>query len=141
MKEVWVPVKDFETWYEVSSLGRVRSLAVVREHPNGPRRFRGKLLTNKRGKAKYVKTQLFGGPGQFREVRRHVLVAEHFVPNPDNCPFVCHLDDNRDNNAASNLVWGTRADNTAHAMANGLCERKSVWRRIKAERERGHAMR
>ncbi len=87
MKEVWLPVNGFEAWYEVSNLGRVRSLAVVRQHPNGPRRFPSRFLTDKRGKAKYVKTQLFGAPGQFREVRRHVLVAEHFVPNPQGLPF------------------------------------------------------
>tara|TARA_R110000868_G_C10466165_1_gene727883 strand:- start:56 stop:469 length:414 start_codon:yes stop_codon:yes gene_type:complete len=129
MQEFWVLVKGFEQYYEVSSLGRVRSLAVVREHPRGPRRFPSRLLTNKRGKAKYVKTQLFGAPGQFREVRLHVLVAEHFIQNPNNLPNACHKDDNPDNNAASNLVWGTHSDNAKQAITNGKWEGQKAWYR------------
>ena len=50
----------------------------------------------------------------------HRLVAEAFVPNPNRKKEVNHIDDNKQNNAASNLEWATRRENTIHAYANGL---------------------
>ena len=50
----------------------------------------------------------------------HRLVAEAFVPNPNRKKEVNHIDNNKQNNAASNLEWATRRENTIHAYANGL---------------------
>lgn len=50
----------------------------------------------------------------------HRLVAEHFIPNPDNLPQVNHKDGNRTNNAASNLEWVSARKNVLHAYATGL---------------------
>lgn len=49
----------------------------------------------------------------------HRLLAEAFIPNPDNLPFVLHYDDNRDNNDISNLRWGTHAENMQDRSRNG----------------------
>ena len=50
----------------------------------------------------------------------HRVVAEHFIPNPNNDPVVNHIDGNKKNNEASNLEWATSSENTLHAIDNGL---------------------
>lgn len=52
--------------------------------------------------------------------RLHILVAQHFVPNPDNLPEVNHKDGNKLNPDYINLEWSTRSDNMIHALDNGL---------------------
>ena len=52
--------------------------------------------------------------------RVHRLLAQAFIPNPDGLPYVCHLDDVKDNNALSNLAWGTQQENVKQAIGNGV---------------------
>lgn len=52
--------------------------------------------------------------------RLHRVIAETFLPNPDNLPIVMHKDNNKKNNALSNLQWGTVSENTKQAFADGL---------------------
>ena len=117
--EKWLPVKGFEGYYEVSDLGQVRSIATIRPHGGYRRRkWPGRVLSAKPKEENYCKVTLYGDR-IVREVRVHVLVAEHFVPNPGNMPFVCHKDDDKSNNAAINLYWGSNADNMRDRWNNG----------------------
>lgn len=78
---------------------------------------------------KYIKPHVYNKYGH-RQVRLykdhkqytkdlHRLVAETFIPNPNNYPIVRHLDDDPSNNNINNLAWGTRKDNTADSIRNG----------------------
>ena len=49
----------------------------------------------------------------------HRLVAQYFIPNPNNYPNVCHKDNNKNNNSVDNLYWGTQSDNIKQAVRDG----------------------
>lgn len=117
--EEWRPVVGYEGLYEVSSFGRARSLPRVRPYKGGtPRRLKGKVLKTRIGATGYPVFSIYGGH-KVREVKVHRLVAEAFIPNPDNLPFVLHWDDNPENNHVSNLRWGTPSENSHDTVRNG----------------------
>ena len=58
--------------------------------------------------------------GYKRKFPLHRLVAQHFIPNPDNKPTVNHIDGDKSNNSVSNLEWLTYSENTKHAYDTGL---------------------
>lgn len=65
----------------------------------------------------HVTLQINGKPKRFRV---HRLVAEAFIPNPENKPYVNHKDGHRNNNCINNLEWVTPKENTQHAIKTGL---------------------
>ncbi len=58
----------------------------------------------------------------------HRLVAQHYIPNPNDLPQINHLDGNKTNNHVSNLEWCTNEQNQAHALANGLATGRFIER-------------
>lgn len=117
--EYWSAIPDWEGHYEVSSEGRVRSVDRELRYENGlVRKYKGSELALIKDKKGYHKVVL-KAPGRKRQVKAHRLVAETFIPNPENHPFVLHRDDNKDNNSVSNLRWGTHLQNEADKRVNG----------------------
>ena len=97
----WRPVVGFEGLYEVSNTGEIRS------RKSGHYR----LLKKKHNKVTgYDYVILHNGGPATRSVHR--LVAMSFLPNPDDLPYVNHKDEDKTNNAASNLEWCTAQYNT-----------------------------
>ena len=66
----------------------------------------------------YVQSKLCKN-GKYKTVRIHRLVAEHFLPNPNNLPEVNHKDCNRANNMIDNLEWCTHTENIHHTLKHG----------------------
>jgi hypothetical protein len=131
--ERWAPVKGLEGYYEVSTLGRVRSLdRIVHKSDGKGQPFKGKMISNrKRSPLGYVGPLALSRPGRkTRHIHAHVLVAEAFLKKPSAKVtwFVCHKDDIKHHNWLSNLYWGTRSDNAKDALANG-CVKKIVTRK------------
>ena len=116
MTEIWKDVKDYEGFYQVSNLGRVKSLdRFDRIHHH----WKGKMLKLAMSRGGYLAVEL-NKNGKASKKSVHRLVAEVFVPNPLNKSMVNHLDGIKTHNTPDNLEWCTDSENKYHAYRNGL---------------------
>lgn len=104
-KEIWKAAKNFEGLYEVSTLGKVRSIQF-----HGKQRIKELKQFSGKCNYKFVKLRIWKN-GYAKCYPVHRLVAETFLPNPDNKPQVDHIDTNPANNKLSNLRWVTNLEN------------------------------
>ena len=112
--EEWKDIKGYEGIYQISNKGRVKSLKFNKENILIPAKHnRGYLFINlcKNGK---VKKYLI-----------HRLVAEAFLPNPDNLPQVNHKDENKLNNNVENLEWCSNKYNVNYGSRNEKASKNS----------------
>lgn len=116
--EEWRDIAGYEGLYQVSNLGRVRSL--TRDVFNGKVFFKksGKLMRITVSKNRYCRVTLTKDAVQ-TQWYVHRLVATAFLPNPDNLPEVDHIDANPSNNQLCNLRWVTKAENMRHVFELG----------------------
>lgn len=128
--ETWKDIKGCEGRYQVSNLGNVRSLDryINQTSANGiiySRFMKGKLLSSERNNGNgYLCVQLPDGVYTEKEENHyiHQLVAETFIPNPENKPTVNHKDANKDNNNVDNLEWATQSEQMIHAYSMNLID-------------------
>jgi len=117
--EEWRDVLGYEGLYKVSNLGRVKSFF------KGIEKFRKPVLA----RPGYFSVVLYKNNIP-QSARIHVLVAQAFIPNPENKAYVNHIDGNKLNNRADNLEWVTPSENLRHAYDTGLqksgCEHPSA---------------
>jgi hypothetical protein len=119
--EIWEPVPGFEGCYEVSSLGQVKSLSRVIRRFDGTTYVVPERLLATATKGKNYPVVNLHGVGIRRVIRVHRLVAEVFLgPQPADGLEVCHNDGDRNNNAATNLRWDTRAANINDQKLHGV---------------------
>ena len=114
MEEIWKKVKGFEGRYEVSNKGQVRSLNRVGSCGPHIRPYKGKILSAGIKENGYLQVML--GRSQNKYVHR--LVAEAFLPNPNNYPEIDHIDCNRQNNDVTNLRWVNRSMNNLNPITS-----------------------
>ena len=150
MEEIWKDIEGYEGIYQVSNLGRVRSLdrlvpaACALSKGNQVVNYlrKGKILTGhwagtKGNEYKYVGLSKDDKP---KYLRVHRLVAKAFVPNPDNLPEVNHIDEDKSNNRADNLEWVTRIQNEHHGTKIERAARTRDRRPVEALNEKGEVV-
>lgn len=111
MKELFKPIKGYEGLYEISSFGRVKNVN------------RNSFLKLKPTNCGYLKVNLSkpydDKKGHYLKTYTiHRLVAEVFIPNPDDLPCVNHKDENKHNNHIDNLEWCSHAYNDNYGTRN-----------------------
>ena len=124
-------IKGYEGIYEVNKLGQVRSIDRIVELQNGgTRKLNGKELKLQMDKGGYAIVRLSKN-GIYKMMKVHRLVADAFLPNPDNLPQVHHKNHDRKDNRVHNLKWVTSAE-----------QRDDHWRAAKGTRLRvvGHGI-
>lgn len=113
--EEWRPAPGYVGRYEVSNLGRVRSLDAIVRFGSTRRPVKGRVLSTRCLSNGYPSCNLFG-----RAVRVHRLVAEAFLgPSPMGREQVNHKDCDKKNSSAENLEWSSSLENMRHARDNG----------------------
>lgn len=105
--EIWKPIKGYENKYEVSNLGRVKSLE---RYDKYNRHIYEKILIPKKHSGGYLRVGL-----SRKDYYIHRLVAEAFIDNPNNKKYINHIDGNKTNNKVENLEWCTANENMQHA--------------------------
>lgn len=106
---MWKDIKDWEDKYEINELGEVRnknSKHIIKAEPNPAGYFRVCLYDSKRSPC-------------YKKYFVHRLVAETFLPNPENLPEVNHLDNDISHNYLSNLEWSNKLKNELQSHKTG----------------------
>lgn len=114
MSEIWKPIKGYEGLYEVSNLGRVKSLSFR----NSRGTFKRDLIMKSENCHGYKRLSLSTNDVQ-KGFSVHRLVSQAFISNPDNKTQINHKDYDKTNNHVENLEWCTAKENTRHAVAGG----------------------
>lgn len=115
--EIWKRIEGYKPIYEISNLGRVRSISRVTPNARGLYVRKEKFLRVSYDKAGYAAVELFNEQGRKKKCLIHRLVAIHFIDNPDNKPEIDHINGKRDDNRVENLKWCTRVENCNNPLS------------------------
>lgn len=108
MIEIWKDIIGYEGIYQVSNLGRIK---IIKNMHKGNKTTFMEISPNRYG---YCRVSLWKNKKR-KTYCVHRLVAEAFIPNPENKPQVNHKDGQKSNNDAENLEWATSSENQTHS--------------------------
>lgn len=133
--EIWKPVVGFEGYYEVSNMGRVRSLDRSVIFKDGRKRLiNGRVLRVENNNNGYQTVSLYKNGKEKRNLI-HRLVAQAFIPNPYNLPEVNHINEAKTDNRSENLEWCTRKYNNEYSNIIEKAIERRFWEKAgKVER-------
>ena len=139
--EVWKPIDGYEGLYEISNKGRVKALERIHnQYANGvfykTNKYKSRIKKQAFTDRGYLFTSLSKG-GETIQRRISRLVAQAFIPNPENKDTVNHKDGIKIDNTVEFLEWHTQGENNRHALTTGL--RNTVgenvhWAKLKKEK-------
>lgn len=115
MEEKWKQIKGFENKYEISNLGKVRSIGRYISGKNNSCRYRKGTILKPQIASGYAQVYLSDN-GKQKWYKVHRLVAEAFIPNPNNLPIINHKDGNTLNNTETNIEWCNYKYNVIHGV-------------------------
>lgn len=132
MQEIWKDILNYEGHYQISNLGRIKSLnrKVKYNHPKFSKRSMKEKILSPKITNGYLGINLYKNKKR-KSFLVHRLVAEAFIPNPLNLPQVNHKDENKFNNYTDNLEWctleynllyGTGAERSLKSRAKPICK-------------------
>lgn len=117
MKEIWRDIKDYEGLYQVSNLGRIKSLEKWVKLNRYIKHYPEQIMKQQMGTNGYLMIVLSKNKKKHPRMT-HRLVAEAFIPNPHNLSQVNHKDEDKTNNRADNLEWCDRKYNCQYGTRN-----------------------
>ena len=116
---MWKDIKGFETTYQISDDGQIRSKDHYTHFKFKDRFYKGALLRTQKGSNGYQIVKLMKGKKQYT-FTVHKLVAEHYLEKPSYAQCVNHKNGNKLDNRVENLEWVTYSENNIHALQNNL---------------------
>lgn len=124
MSEIWKDIPGFEGWYQISNLGRVKSLSRTVDYGTSSVRTQKEKILQPRVGGPVVAGKQYHSVilyrNRYREQHKvHRLVGGAFCHKPNGCEVINHLDNDPTNNAATNLEWTTVIGNNKHRHTQG----------------------
>ena len=124
--EIWKDIKNYEVIYQISSMGRVKSLPKKRRYGAG---YQEEMFLKGKNNQGYLQVNLYNVNGM-KSYQVHRLVAQTFIENLENKKEVNHKNGVKTDNRVENLEWVTPKENIKHAWDTGLMKSKQTKTKI-----------